>query len=342
MAGRVVSLPAIGSDDRDRRPGLATYVVTGCAGFIGSHLAEVLIERGDRVIGVDVFTDYYPRARKEANLAGLRSRPEFTLLEADLADLALDDVFAGVDGVFHLAAQPGVRGSFGRTFEVYLRHNLLVTQRVFEAAARAGVRVVFASSSSVYGNAPGYPTSEDGPLRPVSPYGVTKLCCEQLAHTYAEVAGLDFVAMRYFTVYGPRQRPDMAVGRIATALVDGGVFEVFGTGEQSRDVTYVDDAVVATLAAMDAAPRSAIYNVGGGTETSLRQVIELCQQLCNRKLDVRFTGSAVGDVQRTAADTTRILDEVGWWPQTALEDGLTAHLAWAASPAAAAARFLAV
>jgi UDP-glucuronate 4-epimerase len=342
MPDRVVPWRPIGERDAERRSGVATYVVTGAAGFIGSHLAEVLVGRGDRVIGVDLFTDYYPRAGKEANLGGLRWRPEFTLLETDLVDVPLDAIFAEADGVFHLAAQPGVRGSFGRTFEIYLRDNLLATQRVFEAAARTGVRVVFASSSSVYGNAPAYPTREDSPLRPVSPYGVTKLTCEQLAHTYAEVADLDFVALRYFTVYGPRQRPDMAVRRIASALVDGGRFEVFGTGEQSRDVTYVDDAVMATLAAMDAAPRSAIYNVGGGSETSLREMIELCERLTGRELDVHFTGSARGDVRRTAADTSRILGDVGWRPQTALEDGLTAQLAWAASPAAAAARVASV
>jgi UDP-glucuronate 4-epimerase len=310
----------------------ATYVVTGSAGFIGSHLAEVLVERGDRVLGIDAFTDYYPREAKEANLAGLAGHPFFHLLEADLADAPLDALFEGVDGVFHLAAQPGVRGSWGRTFEVYLRDNLLATQRVFEAAARHGVRVVFASSSSVYGNAEAYPTPEDTPPRPVSPYGVTKLCCEHLAATYADEAGLDYVAMRYFTVYGPRQRPDMAIARIAAALADSGRFVVYGTGEQSRDVTYVDDAVLATLAAMDAAAPGSVFNVGGGSETSLREIIELCRTLSGRDLEVRHRDAAAGDVRRTAADTSRILAELGWRPQTELEQGLTSHLSWAASP----------
>lgn len=310
----------------------ATYVVTGCAGFIGSHLAEVLVERGDRVLGIDAFTDYYARETKEANLAGLVWRPRFHLLEGDLVDAPLDVLFEGVDGVFHLAAQPGVRGSWGRTFDVYLRDNLLATQRVFEAAAQRRVRVVFASSSSVYGNAATYPTSEDTPPRPVSPYGVTKLCCEHLADTYADEAGLDFVAMRYFTVYGPRQRPDMAVGRIAAALADGGRFDVYGTGEQSRDVTYIDDAVLATLAAMDAAAPGSVFNVGGGSETSLREIIELCQSLAERDIEVHYLAAAAGDVRRTAADTTRILAELGWRPQTGLEQGLMAHLSWAAWP----------
>ena len=310
----------------------ATYVVTGCAGFIGSHLAEVLLERGDRVLGIDAFTDYYARETKEANLAGLLRRPRFELLEVDLVDAPIDVLFEGVDGVFHLAAQPGVRGSWGRTFDVYLRDNLLATQRVFEAATRRGVRVVFASSSSVYGNAATYPTSEDTPPRPVSPYGVTKLCCEHLAATYEDEAGLDFVAMRYFTVYGPRQRPDMAIARIAAALAEGGRFVVYGTGEQSRDVTYVDDAVLATLAAMDAAAPGSILNVGGGSETSLREIIELCRTLSGRDLEIEHRAAAAGDVRRTAADTSRILAELGWRPQTELEQGLTAHLSWAASP----------
>jgi nucleoside-diphosphate-sugar epimerase len=309
-----------------------TYLVTGCAGFIGSHLSEALIERGDRVVGIDSFTDYYARELKEDNLRELRTHPGFTLLEADLVDAPLPSLVGVVDGVFHLAAQAGVRGSWGRTFRVYLRENLLATQRVFEAAADAGVRVVFASSSSVYGNAPSYPTSESSPVRPVSPYGVTKLCCEQLAHAYATCAGLDFVGLRYFTVYGPRQRPDMAVKRIAASLTSGDPFNVYGTGEQSRDVTYVDDAVLASIAVMDAAPAGAIYNVGGGSETSLRQVMELCQKLSGSELDMRFHPPATGDVGRTVADIARIRADVGWAPQTTLEEGLTSQLAWAAAP----------
>lgn len=308
------------------------YLVTGCAGFIGSHLSEALIERGDRVVGIDSFTDYYARELKEDNLRELRRHPEFMLLEADLVDAPLPSLIGVVDGVFHLAAQPGVRGSWGRTFSVYLRENLLATQRVFEAAADAGVRVVFASSSSVYGNAPSYPTSEKSPVLPISPYGVTKLCCEQLARAYARCTGLDFVGLRYFTVYGPRQRPDMALKRIATALSTGDPFNVYGTGEQSRDVTYVDDAVLASIAVIDPAPSGAIYNVGGGTETSLRRVMELCQELSGCELDMRFHPSATGDVSRTVADTARIRADVGWEPQTTLEEGLTSQLAWAAAP----------
>jgi UDP-glucuronate 4-epimerase len=320
-----------------------TYLVTGCAGFIGSHLCEALLERGDRVIGVDCFTEYYPRAMKEQNLRELRDDPRFSFLEADIATAALGSLVERVDGVFHLAAQPGVRGSWGRTFGAYVRENLLATQCVFEAAATAGVRVVFASSSSVYGDALAYPTREDASPRPVSPYGVTKLCCEQLADAYSTSAGLDYVALRYFTVYGPRQRPDMAVKRIATALADGARFTVYGDGLQSRDVTYVDDAVLATITVMDAAPSGAVYNVGGGSETSLAEVIGLCEELTGRVLDVHYRPAAAGDVRRTAADNSRIGAEVGWHPQTTIEDGLTSLLAWAdahlgaATPAAASA-----
>jgi nucleoside-diphosphate-sugar epimerase len=315
-----------------------TYLVTGCAGFIGSHLSEALLERGDRVVGIDSFTDHYSRQLKEDNLRELRRRPGFTLLEADLVDAPLPSLVGVADGVFHLAGRPGARGSWGRTFGVDLRENLLATQRVFEAAADAGVRVVFASSSSVYGNAPSYPICESSPMRPVSPLGVTELCREQLAHMYATCAGLDFVGLRYFTVYGPRQRPDMAVNRIATALSTGDTFHVYGTGDQSRDVTYVDDAVLASIAVIDAAPAGATYNVGGGSETSLRRVMDLCRQLSGCELDMRFHPPATGDVRRTAADTTRIRADVGWAPQTTLEEGLASQLAWAAARSASLGR----
>jgi UDP-glucuronate 4-epimerase len=312
---------------------LSTYIVTGCAGFIGSHLAEALLQRGDAVIGIDSFSDYYARARKQANLELLLERRGFVFLEADLIRAPLDTLVAGVDGVFHLAAQPGVRGSFGATFEVYVRDNLQATQRIFEAAARVGVRVVFASSSSVYGNAESYPTTELSPVSPVSPYGVTKLCCEHLAKAYEASMELDAIGMRYFTVYGPRQRPDMATQRIAEAMVNGSRFTVFGSGEQSRDVTYVEDVVTATIAAMETAPTGRVYNVGGGSETSLRRIIELCEEVTGDTVDVAFGAPATGDVRRTAADTSRIRDEIGWEPRTSLEDGLISQLAWAMSRA---------
>ena len=214
------------------------YVVTGAAGFIGSHLTEALLDRGHEVVAIDCFTDYYDVALKKENARGL------DVQRSDLAEEDLD--LAGVDGVFHLAGQPGVR-SFGDVFDVYVRQNLVASRRVFEQAASAGVRTVFASSSSIYGDAERYPTPEDTEPRPISPYGITKLGCEQLAYAYARGFGLDVVTLRYFTVYGPRQRPDMAFARVVDALARGFPFELYGDGSQSRAFTYVADAVQATV-----------------------------------------------------------------------------------------------
>jgi nucleoside-diphosphate-sugar epimerase len=308
---------------------LTPFVVTGCAGFIGSQLCEALVARGDSVVGVDRFTDYYGRDLKERNLARLLGEARFHLVESDVGADDVERLVADAEGVFHLAAQPGVRGSWGATFEVYARENIVATQRVFESAVRHGRRVVWASSSSVYGNAESYPTREDARPRPVSPYGVTKLCCEHLASAYRESFGLDHVGLRYFTVYGPRQRPDMAYTRIAMALRDGTPFKIYGSGEQSRDVTYVGDAVAATIAAMDRAPAGAIYNVGGGSETSLLEAIGVFETLSGRRLERHHEDVATGDVRRTAADTERIRSDVDWVPCTSIEEGLRAQLAWA-------------
>jgi UDP-glucuronate 4-epimerase len=301
---------------------VSRFLVTGCAGFIGSHLSEALLERGHQVVGVDAFTDYYDRRTKERNLEKSRDDLGFSFVEADLAENSITNLLSDVDGVFHLAAQPGVRGSWGDTFGVYLRDNILATQRLFEASVRSGKRVVFASTSSVYGNAETYPTREDLTPRPVSPYGVTKLACESLARTYAECFGLEAVALRYFSVYGPRQRPDMAFARIISALLDATPFHLYGTGEQSRDFTYVGDAVQATIAAMEHEGRGATYNVGGGSETTLRSAVTLCERLAGKDLDLRHEATAAGDVRRTAADIGRIRSELGWEPTTTLAEGL--------------------
>ena len=280
------------------------YAVTGAAGFIGSHLTETLVAGGHEVVGIDCFTDYYDPALKEENARGARAS-----CALDLAEDELD--FAGFDGVFHLAAQPGVR-SFGDVFPLYLRRNVLATQRLFEAAARDGVKVVFASSSSVYGAAERYPTPEDTPPRPLSPYGITKLACEHLADAYGRSFGLDCVVLRYFNAFGPRQRPDMAFTRIALALAEGSTFELFGDGDQSRGWTYVSDVVDATVAAMCAG--TGTYNVGGAIEASMNESIELLERISGRTLDVRRTAAVPGDQRRTNADTTRIRAELGWEP----------------------------
>ena len=290
------------------------YVVTGAAGFIGSHLTEALLARGDDVVAVDAFTDYYEPSLKEDNARG------FEVERVDLNEAPLDELFAGADGIFHLAAQPGVRPSF-HDFETYLRRNVLATQRVLEAA---NGRVLFASSSSVYGDAETYPTREDATPQPLSPYGITKLAGEHLAAAY----GGDVVVLRYFTVYGPRQRPDMAFARLVATARDGDEFELYG--DASRSFTYVSDAVEATLRAMDDAPAGAVYNVGGGEEATMREAIAALERVSGRAVSLRQRPAARGDARRTAADVTRIRDELGWSPTTSLDDGLRAQWSWAA------------
>jgi UDP-glucuronate 4-epimerase len=298
------------------------YVVTGAAGFIGSHLAEALGAAGHEVVGIDCFTDYYDPALKQQNARGLDVR------RLDLSEDELD--FTRFDGVFHLAAQPGVR-SFGDVFPLYVRHNVLATQRVFEAAAAAGTRVVFASSSSVYGEAERYPTPEDTPPRPLSPYGITKLTGEHLAGAYARGFGLDAVVLRYFNAYGPRQRPDMAFPRVIAALASGGAFTLFGDGEQSRSFTYVLDVAAASVRAMEDAPTGAVLNVGGGEEATMNETISLLERISGRSLDVRREPAVAGDQRRTKADTGRIRAQLGWEPRTSLEAGLRAQWEWAAT-----------
>jgi UDP-glucuronate 4-epimerase len=302
------------------------YVVTGAAGFIGSHLAEKLLAGGHEVFAIDCFTDYYDPALKEENAAGL------DVVRLDLAEEDLD--LDGVDGVFHLAGQPGVR-SFGDVFEEYVRRNLLASRRVFEAAAGAGVRVVFASSSSIYGDAERYPTPEETDPRPISPYGITKLGCEQLANAYAQGFGLDAVVLRYFTFYGPRQRPDMALARIVEALARGSSFELYGDGLQSRSFTYVADGVGATVTAMERAPAGSVFNVGGGEEATMREAIATLERVSGRTLDLVESPAAAGDVRRTSADATRIERDLDWRATTSLEDGLRAQWEWASVRVAA-------
>ena len=296
------------------------YVVTGAAGFIGSHLMHALLAAGHDALGIDCFTDYYDPVLKETNASGL------DIVRLDLAEDPLD--FAALDGVFHLAGQPGVR-SFGDTFPLYLRQNVLASQRVFDAASRDGVRVVFASSSSIYGDAEVYPTPEDIAPAPISPYGITKLAAEHLARAYGHEFGLDAVCLRYFNAYGPFQRPDMAFARIVSALAEGRPFELYGDGTQSRGFTYVSDIVDATILAMEQASAGAVYNVGGGTEASLLETIAALERFSGRRLKLRHRERVDGDVRRTTADTTRISAELGWRPGVSLDDGLRAEWDWA-------------
>jgi nucleoside-diphosphate-sugar epimerase len=301
------------------------YLVTGAAGFIGSHLAEALSATGHEVSGLDCFTDYYDVELKEEN----RRRLEGSGVRIAHLDLAEDDLdLAGVDCVFHLAGQPGVR-SFGDVFPLYLRRNVLASQRLFEAAARDGARVVFASSSSVYGASEHYPTSEDMTPRPLSPYGITKLACEHLAAAYGREFGLDYVVLRYFNAFGPRQRPDMAFTRIVNALAAGTPFEVYGDGDQSRGWTYVSDIVAATAAVAEHG--TGIYNVGGAIEASLNETIAALERISGRRLDATRHPAVAGDQRRTSADTTRVRRDLGWAPEVTLEDGLRAQWEWAST-----------
>jgi UDP-glucuronate 4-epimerase len=314
----------------DLTPG-RRYLVTGCAGFIGSHLVQALTARGCSVLGVDAFTDNYPRSVKERNLQQCRKYGDVRFAELDLAQDPVEPLVDEVDGVFHLAARPGVRTSWGPTFTSYLRDNLEVTQRVFEAAVKQKVRVVYASSSSVYGDADAYPLREDANPMPVSPYGVSKLACESLANAYARSAGLDAVGLRYFSVYGPRQRPDMAFAGVFDCLARNRPFRLLGSGRQTRDFTYVGDIVKGTLGAMEHAPCGRVYNLGGGAEISLLDSLTLCESIVGRRLDVCHGPTAAGDARRTIADIGQASAELGWRPTTSLQDGLAAQAESAAT-----------
>ncbi len=304
-------------------------LVTGVAGFIGSQVAEALLKRGDEVIGIDCFTDYYGRSFKEANLAGLLGRRGFRLVEDDLTGMDLAGLLDGVSVVVHEAAQAGVRASWGASFEHYTQNNVLATQRLFEACLKAGVsKVVYASSSSVYGDCDDLPARENSVTRPLSPYGVTKVAVEHLGYLYWKNYGLHTVGMRYFTVYGPRQRPDMAFHRFIRAGLEGGGIRIFGDGLQSRDFTYVSDIVAATLAAADSGHAGGVYNVGGGARISIREVLEMLERLLETRLNVSYEGTVKGDVRHTAADISLAREHFGYEPRVRIEEGLLAEAAW--------------
>jgi nucleoside-diphosphate-sugar epimerase len=296
-------------------------LVTGAAGFVGSHLCELLLDAGDVVLGVDAFTDYYGREVKERNLAGLRGRAGFTFLEADLTVVDPRSLLDEADVVFHLAGQPGVRPSWGAEFEVYIRHNILATQRLLEAAKGTRLRkLVYASSSSVYGNAERFPTSEDLRPQPVSPYGVTKLAAEHLCELYRSNFGLPTVSLRLFTVYGPRQRPDMAFRRLVGAAVRGEVFELYGDGEQTRDFTFVGD-VVSAMRAAALSEWCGVANIGGGSRTSMSRTLAIVRELAG-PFEVVRRETVAGDARHTAADIGLAAASFGYAPQISLPQGL--------------------
>jgi UDP-glucose 4-epimerase len=304
-------------------------LVTGVAGFIGSNAAEALIARGDRVRGVDCFLDYYARDIKERNLAGLRGSSRFEFVEADLVNADLAQLVDGVDAVLHFAAQAGVRASWGKDFAIYADSNVLATQRLLEACAGSRKqRVVYSSSSSIYGDAPDLPTVETTLPRPISPYGVTKLAGEHLCRLYTQSAGVPTISLRYFTVYGPRQRPDMAFNRFIRAQLEGGELTVFDDGDQTRDFTFVGDAVAANLLALENGEPGAAYNVGGGSRVSVNHVLEMLGEITGRPVKVKRGDRQRGDVRDTHASTDRARAELGWQPKTSLREGLQAEVDW--------------
>ena len=312
-------------------------LVTGAAGFIGSHLTERLLLEGATVTGVDCFTTYYDPALKRRNLAAALEHPRFRLIELDLGAADLSGLPA-VTAVFHQAAQPGVRASWGTEFAAYAHHNVLATQRLLERYRGTPLeRFVYASSSSVYGDAERYPTDELLLPRPFSPYGVSKLAGEHLAMLYGRNFGMQVAALRYFTVYGPRQRPDMAFHRFCRALLKDETITVYGDGTQSRDFTFVADAVEANVRAWRRSAPQGVYNVGGGSQIEVREAIALLERCLGRRARLRHEPRPAGDPLRTRADASRIRADLGFAPETPLEQGLAAEAEWAQSLYAGAA-----
>ncbi|RMH57690.1 MAG: NAD-dependent epimerase/dehydratase family protein [Candidatus Hydrogenedentota bacterium] len=304
-------------------------LVTGVAGFIGSHLARALLDRGSEVIGVDALTDYYDPARKRRNLESVLGEKTFRFFEEDLNRVEFSRLPVP-DIVFHEAAQAGIRASWGGSFQRYVEDNILATQRLLEAVGRWGriERFVFASSSSVYGDQNRLPLSEDMVPNPISPYGVTKLAAERLVFSYARRLEMPAFALRYFTVYGPRQRPDMAIERFFEAALRGEAVELYGDGSQSRDFTFVDDVVEANLLCLESGGPGGVYNIGGGVVTTMTDLIKEIRRVSERKIEVRKRETAPGDVRHTLADTSRAREDLGFAPKTTLKEGLRRQWDW--------------
>ncbi len=303
-------------------------LVTGAAGFVGSHLAEQLLEEGWQVVGVDCFTDYYARSIKEDNLAALRTHPRFAFVEADLVTCDLAPLLEGVQVIFHQAGQAGVRASWGAEFDHYVLNNIQSTQRLLEEVkGRPLHRFVYASSSSIYGDVDDLPVTEGTLPRPISPYGVTKLAAEHLCTLYHINYGLPTVCLRYFTVYGPRQRPDMAFHKLIRAMLEEKPFPVYGDGLQTRDFTYVADIVQANIRAIDA-PCGRVFNIGGGSRVTVNEVIATLEELTGKSARLERQNRQAGDVRHTWADTSAARNAFGFVPQVSLREGLAREVDW--------------
>ena len=304
-------------------------LVTGAAGFIGSHLGEYLMEKGLRVVGIDSFVDYYPRSVKESNISEMTKDEGFEFVEGSLLEVDLSKLLDGVDVVFHQAAQAGVRASWGQSFRIYTDNNILATQMLLEACKESPVKkFVYASSSSVYGDTKDFPMRESSLPYPVSPYGVSKLAAEHLCCLYHRNFGIPTVSLRYFTVYGARQRPDMAFHRFFRWALEGNALEVYGDGQQSRDFTHVDDIVEANWLALEKGSPGKVYNIGGGSRVTLNEVIEMIKAMVGRELKVHYEGVQKGDVRHTFADMSKARGKLGYQPKVSIQDGLEREYEW--------------
>jgi len=304
-------------------------LVTGAAGFIGSHLCEYLIEKGFQVVGIDNFMDYYPRSIKEANIVDLRRDKNFTFVEANLLEVDFGKLLNGIDVVFHQSAQAGVRASWGKTFKIYCDNNILATQMLLEACRENPVKkFVYASSSSVYGDTKDLPMRESSLPCPVSPYGVSKLAAEHLCFLYYKNFGIPTISLRYFTVYGARQRPDMAFHRFLRWALEDQILKVYGDGEQSRDFTHVDDIVEANWLAFEKGLPGEVFNIGGGSRITLNGVIEIIMEIAGRELEIDYEAKQKGDVRHTMADMTKAKEKLGYKPKVLIQDGLKTEYDW--------------
>jgi len=304
-------------------------LVTGVSGFIGSSLSEKLLDEGFQVIGVDSFFDYYPRKIKENNLCHLLNHPDFEFIEADILYIDWNEIISRAEGVFHQAAIAGVRASWGQKFDQYVQNNILGTQRLLEACKNKRLeKFIYASSSSVYGDTDELPIRESSPTNPISPYGVSKLAAEHLASLYYKGYGVPTVSLRYFTVYGPRQRPDMAFHKFIKAIMNGDQIEVYGTGEQTRDFTFIDDAVQANIQAFKSGKPGEVYNVGGGSRIKLIDAIRIIEEITGKDANLVYTESQRGDAKHTFSDVTKAKTDFDYAPLVDVRSGLEKHYEW--------------
>ncbi len=304
------------------------YIVTGVAGFVGSHIAERLIKDGHQVIGIDCFTDYYSQSIKEKNLEGLKKSDKFKLIHKDISEVNFDEILKDVKGIFHEAAQAGVRASWGKDFQIYCDNNILATQRLLESIKDKDIKLVYASSSSVYGDTDKIPMEEDDRLKPISPYGVSKLAAENLCFLYYKNFGIDTISLRYFTVYGPRQRPDMAFHRIIKSGILEKEFILYGDGSQTRDFTYIDDIVEANISAFNNGKSGEVYNIGGGHRIDMNSVIEHISDIVGNKVKVKKIEDQKGDVRHTFSNTTKAQGDFDYRPKFDLAEGLRREFEW--------------